>query len=342
MTKYITAVSLFLFSLAASAEAKPWALNFYFENDLFADTDLNYTNGVRISATSPDVTDFITNNQLKHPALRKLSEGLAPLHPKPSARQKVHRNIVLSAGQLMFTPQDKFKQQLDESDRPYAGWLYAGIGYQARTADKLHTLELNLGVVGPAALARQTQNAIHDLRAIERFHGWDNQLKNEPGIQLIFERKRRFSLGQLHRQSGLQTDFISHIGASLGNVATYANAGGELRLGFDLPRDFGTSSLRPGADTVLPGRAAVKDKWQSHLFLAGDARLVAHNIFLDGNSYRDSHSVDKRHLVGDLAIGFSSSYNAWKFTYAHVYRSREFHKQAKAQQYGALSISYSY
>ncbi len=334
---------IFLYSQSSSAQEQPWAVNLYLENDLFADTDLNYTNGVRASFTSPDITQFLDNTQLDHPILRNINTALAPFYPDPQDGSEVHRNIVISAGQLMFTPEDKFKKSLDENDRPYAGWLYTGLGYQARTATKLHTLELNIGIVGPAALARQSQNLIHDVRNIERFHGWDNQLNNELGLQLAFERKRRFPALKLIDGNPLALDAISHWGASLGNVATYANVGGELRLGRYLPKDFGTSALRPGADTVLPGRRDSQNKpWQVHGFIATDIRLVARNIFLDGNTFSDSHSVDKKALVADLAVGVSTSFQAWKFTYAQVYRSREFKGQSKSQQYGSLSISFSY
>ena len=334
---------LALISASAFAAENPWTLNVHFENDLFADTDLNYTNGMRVSWVSPDMQDFLDDKQATYAWVDNLNTWLEPLHPALDVDAQVHRNIVFSLGQLMFTPEDKFKQELDKSDRAYAGWLYLGIGYQARTQDKLHSIELNVGVVGPAALARETQNLIHDVRDIERFHGWDNQLNNELGIQLIFERKRRFTPADKYSVANLETDIITHWGGSLGNVATYLNAGGEWRVGVSLPSDFGMSTLRPGGEGNNPGIGDPKNRpLQAHVFLAADARAVAHNIFLDGNSFSESHRVDKKHFVADVTIGMSVVYKNWNLSYSQVHRTREFKGQAKPQRYGSLSISYSY
>ncbi|PCH52797.1 MAG: hypothetical protein COC20_02215 [Cellvibrionales bacterium] len=42
-----------------------------------------------------------------------------------------------------------------------------------------------------------------------------------------------------------------------------------------------------------------------HAFISADARLIAQDIFLDGNSFRDDHSVNKGKAVADLANGIS-------------------------------------
>ncbi|NQZ32811.1 MAG: lipid A deacylase LpxR family protein [Oceanospirillaceae bacterium] len=336
-------ILLFLPTSPILAGENPWTLNFHFENDLFADTDLNYTNGMRVSWVSPDMHDFLLEKQATYEWIEDVSTFLAPLHPDLGTSANVHTNIVFSLGQLMFTPEDKLKQELDETDRPYAGWLYAGIGYQARTLNKLHSFELNLGVVGPAAYAREAQNIIHDARGIERFHGWDNQLNNELGVQLIFERKRRFEPLSKNIIGDISTDVITHWGGSLGNVATYLNAGVEWRVGRSLPRDFGMSTLRPGGEGNNPGIGDPKLRHlQYHGFIATDGRLVAHNIFLDGNTFSDSHSVAKKRWVADVTIGVSAVYQRWNLSYSQVYRTREFKGQKTGQKYGSLSVSYSY
>jgi hypothetical protein len=343
MFKLFFIIASLSFSLQVNSEENPWTLNFHFENDLFADTDLNYTNGMRISWVSPDVKKFLAAKQETEIWLVDLNQLLIPFHPYIPTDEEIHRNIVFSVGHLMFTPEDKLKQQLDKTDRPYAGWFYGGIGYQARTSQKLHSFEMNLGIVGPAAMAKETQDLIHDLRGIDRFNGWDNQLDNEFGLQLVFERKRRFKPLKSKILGNIDSDLITHWGGSLGNVATYLNAGAEWRAGFNLPSDFGTSSLRPGGDSNNPGRGDPKyRKFQLQTFMATDARLVAHNIFLDGNTFSKSHSVDKEKLVMDVTVGVSSSYKRWNVSYSQVYRTKEFKGQKKPQKYGSLSISYSY
>jgi len=55
--------SFLLLSVSCFAEDDRWTMNIYFENDLFAETDLNYTNGVRASFISPDVDSFFTQRE---------------------------------------------------------------------------------------------------------------------------------------------------------------------------------------------------------------------------------------------------------------------------------------
>jgi len=324
------------------ASEDPWTFNIYFENDLFADTDLSYTNGVRFSWVSQDVQSFSTQEGQAYNWVNTLNDWFEPLHPGDS-KQEAYRNIVVSAGQMMFTPEDRFRTTVDTNDRPYAGWLYGGIGYQMRRGHKLNTVELSIGVVGPAALAHQTQDFVHEAQSIEVFHGWDNQLENELGLQIIFERKSRFKLWQQQSAGNWSADFIPHWGASLGNVATYANAGGELRFGYRLADDFGVSTIRPGGENITPGQGEPYNRpWQVYGFVSADARYVARNIFLDGNTFETSHSVDKRHWVGDVAVGVTAAYRRWRISYSQVYRSKEFKTQRKSQSYGSISLSYSY
>ncbi|GGO83241.1 membrane protein [Marinobacterium nitratireducens] len=329
-------------SAVQAADDSPWTFSFFLENDLFAETDRHYTNGVRFSAVSPDIDNYLYDPRLPQ-WVREVNDWFEPFYPVPESRSdEIHRNIVLTAGQLIYTPEDIDRTSLDPDDRPYAGWLYGGVGYHAKTRDKLNSVGLNFGVVGPAALGQEAQDLVHDLRGFDKFQGWDNQLENEPGLQLVYEHKSR--LRNLPGGSPWGSDLIWHAGGSLGNVATYVNAGAELRAGWQLPDDFGTSALRPGGDNSAPGRRdpRINGGFGVHAFLSLDGRWVLRDIFLDGNTWRDSHSVDKEPLVGEAAYGVSAVYRRWKVSYAQVRRSREFEGQAKGNSYGSLSISYSY
>lgn len=345
LIKILACVSCLPALPALAQGEEPWSLNFFLENDMFANTDLNYTNGVRFSTISPDLDSFQDPNGQKYPWVEKLNSLLEFVHPAPAnpAADPVFQNMVVSFGQLMFTPSDKARASLDPDDRPYTGYLYLGLGYHARTSDTLHSTEFNFGVVGPAALARQSQDLVHDLWGVDQFQGWDNQLGNEPAFQLVFERKHRNGTLETGLFDGLQMDVITHWGASLGNVASYVNAGAEFRLGWDLPDDFGSSTLRPGGDNNTPGNPQGSGTpLRLHGFVATDARLLANNLFLDGNTFRDSHDVDRRDAVADLAAGIAGTYRKLRFAYAHIYRTREFDGQRKAQFYGSFSLSYHY
>lgn len=339
--KGLTLASLFCLGLpAAASDANPWTVNAYFENDLFNETDQNYTNGIRLSWISPDTTSY--QNDPAFPSwLRAANRRLRLLHSNDPATE---HNLVVSLGQLMFTPDNTRATAPLPDQRPYAGYLYSGIAYHTRSNLRLDVMEIDLGIVGPSARAHEAQNFIHHLRGFDTYNGWDNQLHDEPTVQLLYEQKRR--LLQTNWRGGFGHDFIGHAGASLGNVATYLNFGGEYRIGWDLPDDFGTSAVRAGGDNSAPGRDGLRRRsgprfYGLHAFLALDARLVARDMFLDGNTLRGSASVDKKAAVADLAAGASFIAGRWKISYARVLRTREFDGQPHPHRYGSISLSYS-
>lgn len=314
-------------------EIERGVLTFQYENDLLAGTDRYYTNGVRLSYTSPRLRD-----QIRWAA--DALEWLYPFDPGADARLRV------SIGQNMFTPGDIEVSELIPDDRPYAGWLYAGVALNVeasrdlfgRQYDSLDTLEVELGVVGPASLAEETQKFVHDLIGSPDPKGWDNQLQNEPGVLIILERKLRtppLAWGSL------QTDAIPSFGVALGNVETSASLGGIVRLGQGLDVDFGPPMIRPN----LTGRTYFEhasNRFNWYLFAGAEGRLVAWDIFLDGNTFRDSHSVDKNPVVGTLQAGAVATYENVRLTFSYVMRTLEFDGQGSPDRYGAVSVAFRF
>ncbi|MEX0941410.1 MAG: lipid A deacylase LpxR family protein [Pseudomonadales bacterium] len=329
-------------TLADRDQTENWTLNLYFENDLFTQTDLGYTNGGRASWVSPDLNDYINDPALPD-WLKSVNKGLAFFN---KVRDGQKRNVIFSIGHNLFTPEDFTREDLIEDDRPYAGWLFTSFSYQTRNEDQLDTLEASFGVVGPAAIGQQVQDVIHDARGVPRFEGWENQLQNEFGFIFLWEHKRKIS-HEYNSETRFGFDLIGHTGIAIGNVRTYLNGGGEFRLGWAIPDDFGTSALRPGGDNSTPDavwdpRAKGWAKWGIHAFISFDSRLVGRNIFLDGNSFEDSHSVQKKLLVTDGAVGLSFIYGGFKISYAQIFRSKEFMLQPQSHSYGSLAFSYTF
>lgn len=304
---------------------------FYWENDVINGSDQYYTNGLKLLWVSGPLNDYDEDKRL--PGWSNKPIESLPLINAPVTT----KHVALSLGQQMFTPQDLDNPDLIVNDRPYAGWTYAGIALHSKNESVLNSLELDIGMIGPESYARDVHEGLHDLLDSEKPRGWDNQLNNEVGLILVAERKWR--LWQLGGNSN-NLDFIPHLGAALGNVYTYVNAGGEIRLGFNLPDDFGTALIRPAGDASIPAAKAKNNKTGVHLFVAIDGRTVLRNIFLDGNTFTDSHEVDKEHFVADLMAGVSVHFNRFKITYSHVYKTKEFETQDEEQIFGSISVSY--
>lgn len=327
---------MFCLPFTAMAQSNPWTHTVYFENDLFNGTDSNYTNGVKYSVISPDLSPNAPKGRLP----RKVLEYVHRIpFIKKSAPELTHK-VEFSLGQNMYTPTDTTRTDLIVDDRPYAGWLYISTSYHRKyeTDERvkfMDTVEVQLGVIGPNSIAEDTQRIVHKMREIPMPKGWDNQLKNEPGIAAIFERKWLFHAVE-PKTFGL--DAIAHAGGALGNVYTYLNAGLEIRIGWDIPEDFGVSLIRPAGST----RLSIGKDFSLFGFGAVNGRLVMQNIFLDGNTFRDSHSVDKEPFVADLAAGIAMQYRNLMITFTEALRTREFKGQKTDHSFGAIALSFSY
>jgi hypothetical protein len=310
------------------------AFSIYFENDLFAGTDRYYTNGARVAWSSGDLNRFEDS-----PTARTFSPLLRQVDV--INRRRFLRNFAIVLGQEMYTPDNTETPNLVTDDRPYAGWLYLGLGVVWKNDTTRNAALLQLGVVGPWSLAEETQRFIHQVRGFPLPQGWDNQLGNEFGAVLAFEQKRRWTRGEYGR--GFAFDVQPYAGFGVGNVLIYANVGAEIRFGYNLPNDFGTDLISPAGTTPTPlpaGRGFSNPG--IHAFARVDGRAIARNIFLDGNSFEDSHSVDKRWAVAQLSAGLSINYRNTKITYAAVHRTREFRGQKGPQIFGSVTVTIAY
>lgn len=297
---------------------------FSLENDVFSGEDDNYTNGVRFAYLSAE--DNIPT---------WLERGINAL---PFFENNGYKRWHLSLGQSMFTPSDISIPTVQTNDRPYAGWTYGSIGVISDTGNSLDNLQLTLGMVGPASGAHETQDFVHDTIGSIDPQGWKYQLHNEPGLILEYERKWR----SIYEFSpfGFGMDVTPSIGGAIGNIYTHASAGATARIGLDLPADYGPPLIRPnlpGSDFFIPN-----ENFAWYLFAGVEGRAVARNIFLDGNSFRDSPSVEKENLVGGLQAGLAVIIGDTRIAYTHIVRSKEFVGQQKRDEFGALTVSYRF
>jgi len=324
----IVIVLVMNFGVVASAfgkeTSKTGIFTFVLENDLFYNTDKNYTNGISFIWVPP-------NKRTPNWALR--IADLLPWFPD-------HSDIGhgYAVGQTMYTPKDITVADPPLDDRPYAGWLYGTIALTAETGRELDQLALTIGVVGPSSYAEETQKFIHEITGSPQPQGWDTQLNNELGIILSYQRSwREFATTTV---ADLELDLSPNFGGALGNVYTYLNTGLTLRYGKRLPLDYGPPRIQPsiqGSAFFIPAETFA---W--YVFVGIDGRLVARNLFLDGNTFADSRSVDKVPVVGDLQWGFVLTRGGARLTYTHVVRSNEFEGQDGNHQFGALSLSISF
>ena len=306
---------------SVAAQDEKGVFSIAYENDVFAQADRHYTNGIRLSylGAESNVPDWIDQ-----------AADAVPFLPEAGTRR-----VGFALGQSMFTPENISRKTPDPNDRPYVGWLYGSIGIVSELDDRLDILELDFGIVGPVSLADRTQKFVHDITGSTKPRGWDSQIPNEPGILVSYQRKWR---GLIEASPfGLGIDFTPYAGGNLGNVLTQAVLGGTIRIGFDLPADFGPPRIRPsltGSDYFLPRQTL---GW--YLFAGVEGRAVLRNIFLDGALLHDGPSVDKRDFVGDLQVGLAVTIRGVRLAYTHVFATKEFRGQTSNDSFGSFSVS---
>jgi lipid A 3-O-deacylase len=330
---------IFIFSTSAWSKdpSELQTVQIFFENDLFGDTDKYYTNAVQITWLSKDLKRYKDDVRLP-----KWSIPIIQAIPFSGDPASIH-NIGILLGQQIYTPSDIQATTLLEKERPYAGFLYGGLALHSKTTAILDTLEIVLGVVGPAAKGEFAQNTVHDLRDIPTAKAWEYQLHNEPAVRFSWQRKWR--LHSMPLLDILDYDLISHAGLTLGNVRTSGNAGGEIRFGYNIPKDFGSDVIRAGAGVSAPVNGRSKPKkisWGMHLFASSQVEGVAHDIFLDGNTWESSHSVDKKPLVADLSLGLAFNWDMFKLTYRHLFRTKQFDNQKQGHIIGSMTLTLSF
>ena len=240
-------------------------------------------------------------------------------------------------GQNTFTPDDLDATGVVENDRPYAGWLHVDIGLSSDTDARRDLLELSLGVVGPASYAEQTQTEFHRLINAPIGEGWDNQIENEPAAMLTYE--RQFRGYEPLRIGDLEADAVPNWGFALGNVYTYASTGVMFRFGSDLSQDYGPPLITPSVSGSGYFERRGWDEFNWYVFGGAQGRAMAYNIFLDGNTFRDSHSVTKEVFVGDLQAGVVLTWGDLRTAFTGVVRSPEFKDQQGADRFGAITVS---
>ncbi|HKK17894.1 MAG TPA: lipid A deacylase LpxR family protein [Opitutales bacterium] len=323
---------------------QPTYLLLQMDNDATAESDRNYTNGLRIGWMHP----------VKDQKLNRYQDWLRPFTEVqlPFGR-RLHRDSAeidydfgMGITQLMFTPDDDEAVVAPPGERPYAGWLGMEVSLHAKDTRALSSVILTIGATGEPSLAEQAQDFVHKhITRTNLFQGWDTQVPFELTVNLNFDRKLR--LRKLTEATAdLFLDVEGHIeyGASVGNYRTDAYVGGLVRFGYNLPIAYMHPRVEVGsyAHQLFTGMNNTKNRWSWSGFLGTRGTAVAHDITLDGPWFRSHDGVDSEPWVGELLMGIGIRYKNVTLTYSRTFRTREFKGQNKRHDFGSLQVSVAY
>jgi hypothetical protein len=307
------ALGLLLAAACARADDRPlWYLQI--DNDVVFGTDRWYTSGLRIARSFG----------AGEPASEAGAALRAWLRPANTRAQRFEWGVV----QEIYTPNTNLDTPA-ATDRPYAGRLIVSGARHDALGDGGQTLEIDAGVRGSSALARQSQDFIH--RFVPAPHtDWSRQLPYRFDGAAIGSRSWEFPI-----EAPLEARIVLHAGAVLGTIRTFGHAGIELRAGTGGTTEIAQPALRFAA-TPPPSRT--RAGWSA--FAGTSARYVLRDDLLQRNANPSGPPPMRDRGILRVAAGLAWQGRLGTLTFALVQDTREFEQQPRSDRFGILGLSF--
>lgn len=265
-------------------------VSFTLDNDFFLGEDSGYTNGLFFSLYELEKED-----QEIEP-----SWLLAPLIWSFESSPSSFKINSYTIGQVIVTPEDITKVVPDSNSVPYSGMLFLNNTYLSSNEKYADAMRVTIGIVGPMSGAEHIQKATHKMIGANEPKGWNTQLSNEFVFQ--FSRARAWRTWVSEDQ---QFDVVNMLDLGVGTISSGVSVSSMIRYGKNLADSYETS-LYVQRRTSNPVSI---DNGQWNIFASVYGEYQFNFIFLDGNTFEDSRSVDYPPFQLGMAIGFSYS---WK------------------------------
>ncbi len=266
------------------------------DNDVFMMTDHYYTQGLSLSMVNP----FLKNNPVNLILL------------KPKQYEKVAYGFTVD--QRTYTPKDIRSDEIQYSDRPYAGVLvFSSQSTSANIERKvLFKAELDIGVMGPASGAGQVQYHYHDLTDNSLPNGWGYQQYNWPVLNYNFEATKEF-------YSSPMMDIYGKAGARVGTLHDDVTVAMLFRFGK-------MNNYLSNLGMPLPSE---KGNWQLYFNAEPSLTVVGYNATMQGGWHRNPkiHYIEYQDIspvVYRLKTGLGLIYKNYGLDFNVFYNSKEF------------------
>lgn len=181
---------------------------FNYDNDYFAASDENYTQGYNLEFVSPFFNKNPINSLLIRPETYQLKYGLSIEH-------------------IGFTPDRYDLPEIQFNDRPFAASIMLKsfvVSQHSERKIRIHS-SVNLGIIGPGAFGEEMQVGIHKATGNKVPRGWRHQIKNDIVVNYTIGIEKQIAnfndVASVQAQSNL----------SIGTLFTNASVGANVILG---------------------------------------------------------------------------------------------------------------
>ncbi len=281
---------------------------FNYDNDYFAGTDQNYTQGYNFEFVSPVFRKNPLNNLFIIPKKSETKYGISIEH-------------------IGFTPDNIKSEEIQYNDRPFAASIMLkSFGISTDTIQKSRLVSsINLGIIGPGAFGKEMQVAIHKATGNTIPGGWQNQIKNDIVLnyELNYEK-------QLIRYSNLFSLNASS-NAKIGTLYTNASLGLNATIGI-INSPF--TSIKN------------KNKFEIYFFSQAFVSAIGYDATLQGGLFNkksplviSSNSIER--FTAQNHYGFIMQTKAMYFEYYQTLQTREY-EIGKSYKWGGIKIGFKF
>lgn len=175
--------------------------------------------------------------------------------------------------QVMITPNQIADSSFIPSDFYYAGALFATHGLTSYSPEKKYSFrsELVFGVLGPWALAKESQTFFHHLIGYQPPRGWEYQVPNAPLLNY------NFTYEAMLWNPIKSLEILGSVDGKIGTMATAFSALSYIRYGLFNPyfgnRDLAVASAR---------------RFQLYLMARPQFTFTAYNALLQGGIFKST------------------------------------------------------
>lgn len=280
---------------------------FNYDNDYFAATDANYTQGYNLELVSP----FFKTNHFNY------------LFYKP---KETEIRYGLSVEHIGYTPTRYELPDIQFGDRPFAAAIMLKSFIIAINQEKnsRFTSSFSLGIIGSGAFGKEMQVAIHKATGNKIPLGWKHQIKNDIVIN--------YGMGYEKQMLRYQDLFSLQVqaNAKVGTLFTNASVGVNATFGI-INNSFSSTNQKHGFKLYA--------YTQPILNIIGYDATLQGGVFNNTSPYTISSSNIER-FTGQLNYGIVLKSKTLYFEYARSVITREF-SSGNSYKWGGVKIGFT-
>ena len=313
MKYFIFTLLLFVSSITISQEKFSEEISFITDNDLYVSTvrDRYYTSGIFLAYR------YLSNNK------------------KESLEKRI---LEWKLGHEMYTPNKAVVYNINQHDRPFAGYLYGSFGI-SRVYKKPQILNtsIQIGAIGSNSYAEELQEFIHDIYGFNKAVGWEYQIKNAFALNFNAEYLKTI----LNTERNL-FDITWTNELNLGTVYTNLSTGINARIGFK-PLQKISNSIAFNTSLNNEQNNSFREV-ESFLYIKPMLRYAIYDATLQGSFLNNTSLVTKElvPIVLDIELGLKFTVNRFNFGYTFIYNTNKSKdlRYTYGHKYGSIIINY--